>query len=81
MIPPEADLAQALDEESGELAQVGASNLEALPLSEGNRKLWVWYIKLYRIIQETRAKCRPIRTGGELGRVAFTMPILAFTML
>jgi len=39
MIPPEADLAQALDEGSGERAQVGASDLQASPLSEGNRRL------------------------------------------
>ena len=39
MIPPEADLAQALDEGSGERAQVGAPDLQASPLFEGNYEL------------------------------------------
>ena len=45
MIPPEADLAQTVDERSGERAQVGASDLLASPLSEGNRRFWMAYIK------------------------------------
>jgi hypothetical protein len=57
MIPPEADLAQALDEGSGERAQVGASDLQASPLSEGNRRLWVMYIKGQRWAQVKRTGC------------------------
>ena len=45
MIPPKADLTHALHEWSGERAQGGASDLQASPLSEGNRKLWLTYIK------------------------------------
>jgi len=37
MIPPVADLAQALDEGSGERALLGVSDLQASPPSEGNR--------------------------------------------
>ena len=42
---------------SGERALLGASDLQASPLSEGNRRLWVMYIKGQRWAQVKRTAC------------------------
>jgi hypothetical protein len=51
---------------TGERAQVGASDLQASPLAEGDRRLWGMYIKRQREAQENedrpRAKCAVGRT-------------------
>ena len=61
-------------EKSGtrERAQVGASDLQASPLSEGDRRLWGVYIKRQRVVQENAdwrwGRCVVGRTWGEKQR-------------
>jgi hypothetical protein len=64
VIPPEADLAQALDERTRGRALLGASDLQASPLSEGNRRLWVMYIRRRAAPQDSRRRQCPPRKAG-----------------
>ena len=48
-----------------ERARVGASDLQASPLAEGDRKLWGMYIRRQRRAQGARAGCgASVRLGG-----------------